>query len=93
MINTQYFEINKSGEISKQDDKTDRIRNKPKISIFRSINIGMYVGSPIIGGTLIGVLFDLNFNTKPVGALIGIIIGSISTFYNLFKIIKTNAEY
>ncbi|MEN9328679.1 MAG: putative F0F1-ATPase subunit Ca2+/Mg2+ transporter [Candidatus Parcubacteria bacterium] len=55
------------------------------------LNLGFYLAAPLVGGVFLGSYLDTKFRTKPVLTLLLIVVGLISTFYNLYKILK-NAQ-
>lgn len=68
--------------------KSDNFFRKNKQSsilpLAKYINIGYYLIIPLIGGSIFGFLIK-----KP---LLGILLGTIFTFYNLIKLVKQNAR-
>lgn len=54
----------------------------------KSLNIGYYLLTPLLVGVFLGILLDKYFKTQGVFTLILIILGSISSFYNLYKVAK-----
>ncbi len=82
----KYFIFNENLNIQKVNPEII-YKKKEKNSILplaKYLNIGYYLIIPLIGGSIFGFLIK-----KP---LIGILIGSIFTFYNLIKLVKTNAR-
>lgn len=51
-------------------------------------NVGIYLITPILIGVFIGYSLDRFFKTKPIFAIIFILLGAIGIFYNFFKIVK-----
>lgn len=56
-------------------------------------NIGYYLITPILLGVVIGFGLDVYFDSKPFFILIFIIIGFISTIYNLYRLVKEEKEF
>lgn len=54
----------------------------------KSLNIGYYLLTPLLVGVFLGILLDRFFETHGVFILIFIILGTISSFYNLYKVAK-----
>ena len=54
----------------------------------RLLNIGMYLAVPLLIAVFTGNWLDSKFHTKPVITLVLIVLGMISSFYNLYKILK-----
>jgi len=89
MINN-YFEIDKHGNLKKTNRDFDK---KPKIkkdffSEYININVGYSLVTPILIGVIIGLALDNKFHTKPYLTVFFIFFGALSSFYNLFKLIK-----
>lgn len=64
------------------------MNNKPLLHAFSVVStLGLTVVSSIAVGTFLGSLADLWLNSSPWGAIVGIIIGIISGFYGVFKIV------
>ena len=51
-------------------------------------NVGIYLMTPILLGVFIGYSLDKFFKTKPIFVVFFIILGTISSFYNFWKIVK-----
>lgn len=80
------FSIKKDKNASK-----DRSKDKKDIMLLAKYSsIGYYLVTPILLGVFIGFGLDTFFTTKPFFIVSGIVFGSISTFYNLYKLIKEN---
>ena len=89
MINN-YFEIDKRGNLKKTDRNFDK---KPKakkdfFSEYININVGYSLVTPILIGVIVGLTLDNKFHSKPVFTVSFIFLGMVSSFYNLFKMIK-----
>lgn len=54
----------------------------------KSLNVGYYVITPLLGGVFLGLLLDRYFGTRGVFVIIMILLGTISSFYNLYKLVK-----
>lgn len=61
-------------------------------SLTDSLNIGMYLVTPLLCGVLLGILLDNKFGTKPVFVLIGIFFGFLGSFFNLIKVVKSISD-
>lgn len=84
---------------SKIDNKLDLINSTPKkeanqnrknpnFMSINSLNIGAYLITPILLGVFIGYNLDIYLNSKPIFILFFILLGTFSSFYNLFKLTK-----
>ena len=56
-----------------------------------AMSIGMVISSPIAGGVLFGYLLDGRFGTSPWLSVTGLILGTISGFTGLWRILKRMA--
>lgn len=52
------------------------------------LSLGFYLITPLLLGVFVGFWLDRHFNTRPWFIIIGIVLGTISVFYNLWKIVK-----
>ena len=89
MINN-YFEIDKQGNLKKTTESLNRNR-KTKKNFFTdsvNINVGYSLVTPILLGVIIGLTLDSRFHSKPVFTVFFIFLGTVSSFYNLFRLIK-----
>lgn len=89
MINN-YFEIDRQGNLKR---KSQDLKKKPedKKNIFTdsiNINLGYNLIIPILVGVIIGLTVDNKFHTKPVFTVLFIFLGTVLSFYNLFKLVK-----
>ncbi len=89
MINN-YFEIDKHGDLKKTKTslKKDSNHKKDFFSEYLNINVGYNLVTPILLGVIIGLILDSNFKSKPVFTIFFIFLGTVGSFYNLFKLIK-----
>lgn len=72
--------------------KKDQSKRKKKESsnflLAKYANVGYYVVTPLLVGVFLGLGLDAYFRTKPVFTVTLIILGTVSVFYNLFKLTK-----
>lgn len=85
-----YFKIDKHGNLKKT---SENLKKKPetKKSFFPdyiNINVGYSLVIPILIGVIIGLTLDSRFHSKPVFTVSFIFLGTVLSFYNLFKLIK-----
>lgn len=52
------------------------------------LNVGIYLATPILLGSFIGYQLDIRFHSKPTYFMIFLILGTASSFYNLWKLTK-----
>lgn len=71
------------------------VRNRKKIkagSLADSLNVGMYLITPLLSGVFLGLLLDSKLHTKPVCVLVGIVLGCVGSFFNLIKLVKQTSH-
>lgn len=56
------------------------------------VDVGFYLVTPLVIGVLAGVFLDRQFDTKPLWTLILLVIGTISSFYNLWRLTKPDGR-
>jgi len=80
--------MNEDGDIEKvlteKPRKSERELNLPP----EYLNLGLYLVVPLIIAVAVGIYLDNKFGTKGTFTLIGIGFGTISIFYNLYKLYK-----
>lgn len=85
------YAIGRNFDIAKNEENQKEIKKvHSNFLLAKYLGIGYYVSAPLIIGVFLGVLADIFFKTKPLFIIIFIIIGTIGTFYNLFKSTKNN---
>ncbi len=57
---------------------------------FRLIGVGWYVGGCIFLGVVAGIWLDNKLNTKPLLVIVGLILGVVSAFYGVYRMILPN---
>lgn len=85
-----YFEIDKHGNLKKtsQDLKKKPETKKSFFLDYININVGYSLVTPILLGVIIGLTLDSRFHSKPVFTVFFIFLGTVGSFYNLFRLIK-----
>jgi F0F1-type ATP synthase assembly protein I len=90
---SKYYQINKTFDLK----SVERIEKKAVItkktfwekkSLEKYLNIGYYLIIPIIIFLIIGNWFDKIFKTKPIFILVFLFFGVLSSFYNLYRLVK-----
>ncbi len=89
-VKHSYFEIDKGGELK---ETSQVLKKKPQtkknfFTDYININVGYSLVTPILLGVIIGLILDSRFQSKPVFTVFFIFLGTVSSFYNLFKLIK-----
>jgi F0F1-type ATP synthase assembly protein I len=88
MKNYDVYKINRRFNIEKfkNDNYNNKGNNKKIFKSLLNLNVGVYIIAPIFLFLIIGFYLDNYFNTKPFFLVLCIIIGTISSFYNLYKL-------
>lgn len=68
--------------------KTKQENKVKKHFTFQYRDYGLYLIAPIIIGIVSGIYLDRYFLSKPLYTILLLILGTIGTFYNLYKIVK-----
>ncbi len=84
----KYFSFDRNLNLKPSVAPVKKISHRPKkMELANYANIGYYLITPLLIGVFLGLYLDGRFGTSYL-VVIGIIIGSIGSFYNLFKILK-----
>ena len=89
-VKHSFFEIDKGGELKEtvHDFKQNPERKKNFFTDGVDLNIGYSLVTPLLLGVVIGLTLDSRLHSKPVFTVVFIFFGTVSSFYNLFKLIK-----
>lgn len=84
---TKYTKIGRSGEIIKVEREHIRKEKKSAWNIpTEYFNLGMYLALPLLIGVFLGQYLDRKFATRAMFTIVLIIFGTISVFYNLYRL-------
>ena len=53
----------------------------------RLVGVGFYIGGCIAGGVLLGLWIDSKYNTRPLFAIAGLIVGIALAFYGVYEML------
>ncbi len=70
------------------DAKRQEKEKKLNFLSLASLNIGVYLIIPILLGVFIGYNLDIYFKSKPLFTIFFVLLGAISSIYNLFRLTK-----
>jgi F0F1-type ATP synthase assembly protein I len=56
----------------------------------RLIGVGFFIGGAIVLGVLTGLWLDSKFDTGPVLAIVGLVLGIMVAFFGTYRMILTN---
>jgi F0F1-type ATP synthase assembly protein I len=88
MKEKKYFSFDKNLNLKPSVAPKPRpVIKKSKMDLANSMNIGYYLLTPLLIGVFFGLYLDGRLGTNYL-VVIGILIGSIGSIYNLFKLIK-----
>lgn len=74
----------------KQEQTVERTKESAEenVKLANYFNMGYYVITPIFLGVFLGLFLDNIFKTKPFFILLLLVLGTIASFYNIFKTLK-----
>ena len=82
----KYTIVNKNGEIVERE-KSVKDRTPGRFGVpSQYLDLGLYLALPIVLGALAGQWLDQKFKTKAVFTIVLLLFGTISVFYNLYKL-------
>ncbi len=88
MMEKKYFGFDKNLNLKPLlAPKKKSVPKQNKMLLANYASIGYYLITPLIVGVFLGLYLDGRLGTNYI-VVIGILIGSIGTFYNLFRILK-----
>lgn len=69
-------------------------KNQPSSSLkaLKYSSYGVYAIVPIFLGLTIGLWLDSIFNTRPILVLVFLFLGVLSSFYNLFVVVRKSVK-
>lgn len=80
--------INEHFEVAPQIIEKKKVEQKEFWLNPMLYNVGIYLMTPILIGVFIGYTLDKALKTKPFFVIIFILLGTVGTFYNFWKIAK-----
>ena len=90
-----YYKVQKNFKLKRIPLEVESKTGQGKFEITKNItnlNIGTYLLTPIFLGVIIGYYLDKYLNKQPFFIVLFIILGTISTFYNLVKLVKESQK-
>jgi len=61
-----------------------------RVAVLRLAGVGWYIGICIVLGVVGGLWLDNKFNTRPILAIVGLILGIIVAIYGTYRMILPN---
>ena len=59
-----------------------------RLVALRLLGLGWYVAACVVAGVVAGIFLDSRFGTKPIFTLLGVLLGTVSAFYGLYKMVS-----
>jgi|SRR3989344_3895590 len=87
----QVYKVDEEGNIKEiPTDKTKKIKLAKNRKSFDLVNLGLsyYLVTPLIFGVFSGLALDYWLKTKPLFFIFFLFLGTLASFYNIFKILK-----
>lgn len=75
-------------EIAQDSIKKIKKESKKKNLDINSLGIGYYLVTPVLIGVFLGLSVDYRFKTKPLFFILFLALGTLASFYNIFKLTK-----
>lgn len=75
-------------EIATSKIKKPKFAGAKKSYDFAYLNVAYYLVTPLLAGVFLGLGLDFWFKTKPFFFLFFLILGTLASFYNIFKLLK-----
>lgn len=72
--------------------KNNKYLSNSTIKALKYSSYGFYIVVPIFLGLTLGVVLDKVFNIRPMFVLVFLFLGTVSSFYNLFVLIKESVK-
>lgn len=89
MKNSWISEITRSFDVKTQGKTVKKKKEEREFWLNPLLyNVGIYLMTPILLGVFVGYSLDNFFKTKPIFVIFFIILGTISSYYNFWKIVK-----
>lgn len=80
--------VDRDGKIQSSAVSQKKESNKEDFNSLQYLNLGIYLVLPLLLGVFFGTLVDSWLHTKPFFIILFIILGAISSFYNLIRLTK-----
>ena len=90
MKKDRIYTVDQEGNITKIPTikAAKKFKNRKKLFDFVNLNIGFYIVAPILLGVFLGLGLDYWLQKKPLFFLIFLVLGTLASFFNLFKLLK-----
>lgn len=77
----------------KKPDAKEKRKEQEKLykTLAKYTGVGYYLVTPLLVGVFLGLSIDSYLHIQPRFTIFGLILGTISTMYNLYKLVKENS--
>lgn len=65
-----------------------KVKKDEKFRLVDALDLGVYFVVPLLAGLGLGIVLDSKLGTKPVCIVIGLLLGSFGSLFNLIKIVR-----
>ena len=90
---TKYTKVNSAGEVEEHDLPFKKKGRKGLKLPKQYLDLGLYLAMPLLMGVFVGQLLDRKFNTKAIFTISLLIFGTITVFYNLYKLYREDDSH
>lgn len=84
------FKIDAGGNLKTSEEVKRKKKSKKDGWDAVNFGVGFYLLTPILLGLGVGLVLDRVLNTRPLFTLLFLVLGVISSFYNLWKLANKN---
>lgn len=88
MSNKKRFTVGANLSLKQDKPPSPPQKEKKKFLLAKYINVGYYLLAPLVAGVFFGLIADRFLKTKTLFTTVFIIVGTVGTFYNLYKLTK-----
>lgn len=64
------------------------VDKEEKTQLISAFDVGGYLIVPLLAGLVVGIFLDTKLGTKPICIIVGLLLGTIGSFFNLIKIVR-----
>lgn len=57
------------------------------VAALRLVGVGFFIGGSILGGVVVGLWLDRQFNTEPILVIVGLLLGITVAFYGVYQML------
>lgn len=68
-------------------------KREEKFRLIDAMDLGVYLVIPLLVGLGAGIVVDSKLGIKPVGIILGLVLGAVGSFFNLIKIVREFSKH